>query len=73
MRFFVVSVLPNVVTFRLTEDLASRELIASGGRVVDRNAATTEHYRIGISRTAPDRPWRLNLVEREPAKIEVQL
>lgn len=71
--FEIISATPNVVSFRLTEHLAHRELIAAGGRVVARDAPATEHYVISIMRFASDAPWRLNLVERQRPKVEVQL
>jgi hypothetical protein len=41
--------------------------------VVARDAAATEHYVIAILRFALDAPWRLNLVELQRPKVEVQL
>jgi hypothetical protein len=69
----IISATPNVVSFRLTEQLAHRELVDANGRVIGRNPATTEHYLISIMRFAPDAPWRVNLVQLQGPKIEVQL
>lgn len=69
----IISQRPNVVSFRVTEHLERRELIDAHGRVVDRAAPATERYVISMMRPFPDRPWRLNLVQRERRKIEVQL
>ena len=72
-EFAVISATENVVSFRLTEHLAYRELVAASGRVVARDSARTEHYVISILRFASDAPWRLNLVEKQPPRVEVQL
>lgn len=63
----------NVVSFRLTEHLAHRELIATSGQVLERDPQRTEQYVISIMRAKSGAPWRLNLVELRPPKIEVQL
>jgi hypothetical protein len=68
-----VSRLPNVVTFRMTEHLAHREVLAADGRVVAHDGARTEHYAVTIMRFASDQPWRLALVDRRTADVEVQL
>ena len=73
LQLAIISTTPNAVSFRLTEHLAHRELIAASGRVVEHDAPATEHYVISIMRFASDRPWRLNLVEKQRPKLEVQL
>ena len=73
LAFAILSTTRNAVSFRLTEHLAHREVIAASGRVVARDASRTEHYVISIMRFASDAPWRLNLVEKQPPAVEVQL
>ena len=73
LDFTIISVKPNVVSLRLTEHLSHRELIAANGRVLARDGARTEHYLISIARWNAEAPWRVNLVERQSPKIEVQL
>lgn len=69
----VTAVTRNVVTLRLTEYLAHRELVDASGRVEERDETRTELYNVSIRRTSDQAPWRLNLVERQGPKIEVQL
>ena len=71
--FEELSALPEVVSFRVTEQLASRELVTTGGQVVRRDPPGTERYVVSIMRFAPGAPWRLNLVELQGPPIEVQL
>ena len=72
-EFTIISQTRNVVTLRQTEHLAHREAIAADGRVLARDRARTEQYLISIARSNTESPWRVNLVERLHAKIEVQL
>jgi hypothetical protein len=69
----VISVTPNVVSLRLTEHLSHRELVAANGRVLARDKARVEQYAVSIARANGAAPWRVNLVERKPPRIEVQL
>ena len=69
----IISLDPNVVSFRLTEHLAHRDVVDSKGRMISGEPAATEHYLVSMVRSFSDQPWRLNLVERERPKIEVQL
>jgi hypothetical protein len=73
LELVIISRTPNVVSFRLTEHLAHRELIAASGRVLRSDAARTERYVVSIMRSRREAPWRLNLFERAAPKIEVQL
>jgi hypothetical protein len=73
MEFTIISLKQNVVTFRLTEHLSHREAIAANGRVLVRDKARIEQYVISIARWSYEAPWRVNLVERQHGKIEIQL
>ena len=61
------------MSVRLTEHLAHRDVVDATGRLVDRQSAATEHYRASIVRSYAGAPWRVNLVERDGPRIEVQL
>jgi len=73
LEFVVVSRLPNVVSFRVTEHLDHRDLVDAHGRVLDHVDAATEHYVVLIHRFSPDEPWRLGTIDRLPPDVEVQL
>lgn len=73
MEFTIISLKQNVVSFRLTEHLSHRELIAANGHVVARDKARIEQYVISIARWNYEAPWRVNLVERQHGKVEIQL
>jgi hypothetical protein len=73
LELVVVSRLPNVVSFRLTEHLDHRDLVDAHGRVLDHVGPATEHYVVLIHRFSPDEPWRLGTVDRLPPNIEVEL
>jgi hypothetical protein len=73
LEFVVVSVLPNVVSFRLTEHLARRDVIDLEGRVLEHVAPVTEHYIVLMMRFASSTPWRLLVVETQEPPIEVKL
>ena len=73
MEFKIISLKQNVVTFRLTEHLLHRELIAANGHIRARDKARIEQYLISIARSSYEAPWRVNLVERQNGKIEIQL
>ena len=72
-EFEIISLLPNVVSFRLTEHLAHRELISASGKVLERDPQRSEQYVISMMRASVGEPWRLNLVELRNRRIEVQL
>ena len=72
-EFEVVSRLPNVVSFRVTEHLDHRDLVDAHGRVLDHVGPATEHYVVLIHRFSPDEPWRLGTVDRMPPNVEVEL
>jgi len=72
-EFEVVSRLPNVVSFRVTEHLDHRDLVDAHGRVLDHVGPATEHYVVLIHRFSPDEPWRLGTVNRMPTDVEVAL
>jgi len=72
-EFRIISVTENVVSLRLTEHLSHRDLIAATGRVLARDNARIEQYTVSIARANRAAPWRVNLVERKPPRIEVQL
>jgi len=73
LDFAVVSELPNVVSFRVTEHLARRDVVATSGRALRHSGAATEHYVVLMMRFSSDAPWRLLVVERQGAPIEVEL
>jgi hypothetical protein len=73
LAFVVLSALPNVVSFRMTEQLAVRALVDASGHVVDRVGPVTVVYGVSIMRFGPDEPWRVNLVEQLGPAVEVQL
>jgi hypothetical protein len=73
MRYVVLSRLPNVVSFRQTEQLERRDLVDVRGRVVQHFGAATEHYIVSIMRFGPNSPWRLNDVDYQRPPVEVQL
>ena len=73
LAFLVLSERANVVSFRLTEDLAHRERVDAAGHALQHVGPSVEHYVVSITRFGPEAPWRLNLVERERPPIEVQL
>jgi hypothetical protein len=72
-RFTTTSITGNVVTLRLTEYLAHRDLVDAHGRVLQRDPTRTEYYEVSIRRTTAATAWRLNVVDARPADIEVQL
>ena len=72
-RFTTTSITGNVVTLRLTEYLAHRELVDAHGRVLRRDPTRTEYYEVSIRRTTAAAAWLLNMVDARPADIEVQL
>lgn len=72
-RTTTTSIAANVVTLRLTEYLAHRELVDAHGHVLARDPARTEYYEISIRRATAADAWRLNVVDARPADIEVQL
>jgi len=72
-EFRIISVTENVVSLRLTEHLSHRDLIAATGRVLASDKARIEQYTVSIARANREAPWRVNLVERKPPRIEVQL
>jgi len=72
-EFEVVSRLPNVESFRVTEHLDHRDLVDAHGRVLDHVGPATEHYVVLIHRFSPDEPWRLGTVNRMPPNVEVAL
>ena len=69
----VLSTLTDVVSFRVGEHLAHRELVDATGRVIEHKGPGREQYLVSILRFAPDRPWRLSDVEQLGPPIEVQL
>ena len=71
--FVVVSRLPNVVSFRVTEHLDHRDLVDRRGRVLDHIGPSTEHYVVLIHRFRPGDPWRLATVDRMSPGVEVRL
>jgi len=71
--FEIVSQLPNIVSFRVTEHLDHRDLVDAHGRVLDHAGPATEHYVVLIHRFRPDDPWRLSMVNRTAPRVEVQL
>ena len=73
LEFVVVSRLPNVVSFRLTEHLDHRDLVDARGRVLDHVGPATERYVVLIHRFSPDEPWRLSGVDRMAPDVEIQL
>jgi hypothetical protein len=73
LGFVVVSRLPNVVSFRVTEHLDHRDLVDAHGGVLDHIGPATEHYVVLIHRFAPDEPWRLGTIDRLPPNVEVEL
>jgi hypothetical protein len=73
LEFVVVSRLPNVVSFRLTEYLDHRDLVDASGRVLDHVGPATERYVVLIHRFSPDEPWRLSGVDRMAPDVEIQL
>jgi hypothetical protein len=73
LGFVVVSERANVVSFRLTEQLASRDLVRVDGRPLRHAGPATEHYVVIVTRVAADAPWRLLVIERQSPPIEVQL
>ena len=70
-EFEVVSRLPNVESFRVTEHLDHRDLVDAHGRVLDHVGPATERYVVLIHRFSPDEPWRLGTVNRMPTDVEV--
>jgi hypothetical protein len=73
LDFEVVSVLPNVVSFRVTERLARRSLVDEKGLVLARVGPATEHYVVIMMRFRSDAPWRLLVVEDQSPPVEVHL
>jgi hypothetical protein len=73
LEFTVVSRLPHVVSFRVTEHLDHRDLVDADGRVLDHVGSATEHYVVLIHRFGPDEPWRLSTVDRMAPDVEVML
>jgi hypothetical protein len=73
LEFVVVSRLPNVVSFRVTEHLDHRDLVDARGRALDHIGPATEHYVVLIHRFSPDEPWRLGSIDRLPPNVEVEL
>ena len=73
LDFVVVSELTNVVSFRVTEHLARRDVVDLAGHTIRHAGPATEHYVVIIMRPEPDSAWRLLTVERRGPPIEVQL
>jgi hypothetical protein len=73
LEFVVVSQLPDVVSFRVTEHLDHRELVDANGRVLDRVGPATEHYIVLLQRFAVHDPWRLAAVDGVQLRVEVRL
>ena len=71
--YVVLSERQNVVSFRVTEHLARRDLVDTHGRVLRHTGPRTEQYVISIMRFTPDAPWRLDLVHPQGPPAEVQL
>ena len=69
----VSSTTRNAVSLRLTEHLAHREAVASGGRVLARDPKRIERYVISLVRSHSGAAWRVNLFELQHPRIEVQL
>lgn len=72
-EFVVVSEKPDLVSYRVVEHLARRELVDLHGRVLAHDNARDEHYLIVVMQITADSPWRLIVVERQGLPIEVQL
>ena len=69
----VVSRRANVVSWRVTEHRARRDLVAANGGVLVHAGPGTEQYVVLIVRSAGSAPWRLLVTERTGPLIEVQL
>ena len=73
LQLSVVSAQRNVVSFRLVEHLARRELVDRRGRVIQRRGPATETYVVSMLRFSARDPWRLNDVHRLGPRVEVRL
>jgi len=73
LDFFVLSETGSIVSYRVVEHLASRDLVDLQGRSMRRDRARDETYLISAIRITPGAPWRLLDVERKGPPIEVQL
>ena len=69
----VVSRHANVVSWRVTEHRARRELVTADGHVLLHVGPGTVEYVVMIVRAAVSAPWRLLVTERTGPLIEVQL
>ncbi len=72
-EFVVASRLPTVVSFRVIEHLARRDLVDAHGRVLDHVGPAVERYVVLIHRFSAEDPWRLSAVDRRPPSVEVAL
>jgi hypothetical protein len=73
LDFVVVSELANVVSFRVTERLARRDVVDLAGHVLRHTGPAIERYLVIMTRPETDAGWRLLTVERRGPPIEVQL
>ena len=69
----VMSALPRLVSFQLTEQVARRDLVGTNGRRLDHVGAVTEHYILLMMRSYRDSPWRLCVVDHPDSPVEVKL
>ena len=73
LDFFVVSESNSIVSYRVVEHLAYRDLVDLRGRAVRHDGARDETYLISAIQITPGAPWRLLDVVRKGPPIEVQL
>jgi hypothetical protein len=73
LEFEIVSELPNVVSFRVTEHLARLDVVDTSGRTLRHAGAATARYVVLMMRFSRDDPWRLLVVEDQGPTVEVRL
>ncbi len=73
LDFVVVSELANVVSFRVTERLARRDVVDLAGHTLRHAGPAIERYVVIMMRPETDAAWRLLTVERRGPPIEVRL
>ena len=73
LDFVVVSELANVVSFRVTERLARRDVVDLAGHTLRHAGPAIERYVVIMMRPETEAAWRLLTVERRGPPIEVRL